>query len=66
MEDKPILVFFRDDSTEINPELVRKPGICILCCKADDQPEEIYCILTRADQEGETEFVCDAFERKGL
>lgn len=65
MEDKPIHGFFRDDGSEINPELIRKPGLCILCRKDDDQSEEIYCILTRADQQDEPEFICDAFERKG-
>lgn len=56
--------FFRDDGTPINPELVPKPSLCILCRKDDDPAEEIPCILTRADQEGELEFICDAFEPK--
>jgi len=56
--------FFRDDGTPINPELVPKPSLCILCRKDDDSSEEIPCVLNRADQEGEPEFICDAFEPK--
>ena len=65
MEDRPMEGFFRDDGTEINPELVRKSGLCILCRKDDEQSEEIYCIVTRADRQGESEFICEAFESKG-
>lgn len=56
--------FYRDDGTEINPELIPKPSLCILCTKDDDPKEEIPCILTRADQQGEAEFICHAFEPK--
>ena len=56
--------FFRDDGTEINPELISKLGLCILCRKDDNPNEEIACILNRADQEGEPEFICHAFEPK--
>jgi hypothetical protein len=62
--DNPQSSFFRDDGTEINPELVTKPGLCILCRKDDNPAEEIFCILTRADQEGAAEFRCHAFEPK--
>jgi len=61
---EPIQGFFRDDGTPINPELVPKPSLCILCRKDDDPSEEIPCILTRADQQGSSEFICDAFESK--
>ncbi len=56
--------FFRDDGTEINPELISKNGLCILCRKDDNPNEEIAYILNRADQEGEPEFICHAFEPK--
>jgi len=56
--------YFRDDGTEINPELVPKPSLCVLCRKDDNPNEEIPCILTRADQMGEPEFICYAFEPK--
>ncbi len=58
------IVFFRDDGTPINAELVPKPSLCILCRKDYNPGEEIACILTRADQEGEPEFICHAFELK--
>ena len=54
--------FYRDDGTETNPELVPKPSLCLTCKKDDDPKEEILCILTRADQQGEKDFICDAYE----
>lgn len=65
MEDHEALHgFFQDDGTPINPELVPKPGLCILCRKNYTPSEEILCILTRMDQKGSSEFICDAFEPK--
>jgi len=64
MEDEPKSGFFRDDGTEINPDLIAKPSLCVSCRKDDDPDEEILCTLTRADQEGETDFKCYAFEAK--
>ncbi len=63
MEDnKP--KYFDDDGTQINPDLVPKPDLCV-SCKKDGQPDqEILCNLTRADQQGEDEFRCDAYEPK--
>ena len=57
--------YFDDDGTEINPDIVSKPGLCVSCRK-DGQPgkEEILCNLTRADQQGEEEFYCEAYEPK--
>jgi hypothetical protein len=57
--------FFHDDGTEIDPNLVMKPSLCVSCRKDDDPNEEILCILTRADQQDEEEeFQCFAFEPK--
>ena len=59
--------YFNDDGTEINPDLIPKPSLCITC-KKDGQSgeEEILCNLTRADpqadQQGEEEFICEAYE----
>jgi len=64
MEDnKP--KYFDDDGTEINPDLVPEPDLCV-SCKKDGQSgeEEILCNLTIADQQGENEFRCDAYEPK--
>lgn len=56
--------FFNDDGTEINPDLIPKPGLCLTCQKEDDPSEEILCTLTRADQQDEAEFRCFAFTPK--
>jgi hypothetical protein len=58
--------FYDDDGNKINPELVKKPGLCLLCKKndEDDSMENILCMITRHDQRNEEEFVCGAFERK--
>ena len=58
------LDFFCDDGTPIDLDLVPKPGLYILCQKNDDPSEEISYILTRANQQGVSEFICDAFEQK--
>jgi hypothetical protein len=62
-EDKP--KYFNDNGTEVNPDLIPKPDLCITC-KKDRQSgeEEILCNLTRADQQGESDFRCDAYEPK--
>ena len=54
--------FFRDDGTEINPELITKPSLCVTCRKDNNPDEEVLCILTRADQEDEAEFRCFGYE----
>lgn len=54
--------FYNDDGTEVNPELVKKPSLCIICKKDSDPEEEILCTLTRMDQQEEEEFRCEAFE----
>ena len=57
--------YFDDDGTEINPDLIPTPDLCITC-KKNGLPgeEEILCLLTRADQQGQNGFVCDAYEPK--
>ena len=60
-ENKP--KYFDDDGTEINPNLTPKPDLCITCKKDKlSGEEEILCNLTRADQQGEEEFYCEAYE----
>jgi len=57
--------FYDDDGTEINPDLIPKPDLCISCKKDGlSGKEEILWNLTRADQQGEDEFICDAYEAK--
>ena len=57
--------YFDDDGDEINPDLIPKPDLCITC-KKDGIPgrEEILCSLTRVGQQGNKEFICDAYEPK--
>jgi hypothetical protein len=57
--------FFRDDGSEINPDLIVKPSLCVSCRKDDDPNEVILCTLTRADQEAADDFECFAFEPRG-
>ena len=64
MSDNPIR-FYDDDGTEINPDLVRKPTLCISCAKDDDPSEKPLCTLTRYDQREDEEFQCDAYVPKG-
>lgn len=57
--------YFNDDGTEINPNLIPKPSLCLSCKKNEDQHEEILCNLTRLDQRNDKEFICYAYEKIG-
>ena len=62
---KHVPEYFDDEGNEINPNLISKPDLCITCKKNGlSGEEEILCNLTRADQQGQDEFVCDAYEPK--
>lgn len=63
--DEHIPKFFFDDGTEVNPDLIPKPSLCITC-KRDGLPgkEDILCILNRMDQMGEEDFKCYTYEPK--
>lgn len=57
--------FFNDDGTEINADLVPKPGLCLTCRKDNaGGKEEILCVLTRNDQKDDGDFACGAYEPK--
>lgn len=57
--------FYDDDGTEINPDLIPKPDLCITCRRDECSGEEqILCTLTRSDQQDEPEFHCEACEPK--
>jgi len=54
--------YFNDVGTEFNPDLIAKPDLCVSCKKDGlGAKEKILCNLTRADQQGRDEFVCDAY-----
>jgi hypothetical protein len=61
----PQFQYSDDDGASINSDLTAKPDLCV-SCKKDGQPgeEDILCNLTRADQQGEPEFHCEAYEPK--
>lgn len=55
--------YFNDDGTEFNPDLIPTPDLCV-SCKSHESPgpeEELLCNLTRADQQGESVFICFAY-----
>jgi hypothetical protein len=54
--------FYDDDGTEITPDLVSKPGLCLSCANEDDPKEEPLRLLNRLDQQDEDEFQCGAYE----
>lgn len=56
--------FYKDDGTEVNPDLIPKPSLCITCRKDEMPSEEILCDLNRMDQQGNDEFICGAYEPK--
>lgn len=60
--------YFDDDGNPLNPDLIPKPGLCLICKmnEATDPEENILCNLNRLDQAGEKEFNCGAFESKQI
>jgi len=60
--DKP--KYFDDDGTEMNPDLLSKPSLCVSCTKDDDPKEEMLCNLNRLDQQDEADFKCGAYGQK--
>ena len=55
--------YYDNNGSEINPVLTPKPGLCVTCKKNSlSGEEEILCHLTRADQQGEEEFICEVYE----
>jgi hypothetical protein len=55
--------YFDDDGTPLNPDLISKPGLCLICNKNLDPIEEILCNLNRLDQRNQDKFICYAFEK---
>jgi hypothetical protein len=55
--------FFDDDGNRINPFLVPKPGLCLVCKKddLDDFGENILCAMNRWDQKDSESFECGVF-----
>ena len=55
--------FFDDDGTEVNPNLIPKPNLCIICKKQNDPSEQVLCTLNILDQRDKEDFICYAFEK---
>jgi hypothetical protein len=56
--------YFDDDGTEVNPDLIPKPALCIMC-KKNLEPgfeDDILCNLTRMDERNNKEFICYSFK----
>ena len=55
--------FYDDDGNEINPDLVPRPPLCLICKRNDwGGMEEILCTMNRLDQRDDEEFKCGVFE----
>jgi hypothetical protein len=63
---KDINGLYDDDGTKINTDLIKKPGLCLLCKRdeIDDPMEHILCAMHRHDQRYEEEFKCGVFDKK--
>ncbi len=53
--------YFTDDGNPLNPDLIPKPGLCLVCRKDSDPYEEIFNNLNRLDQRNQDKFVFYAF-----
>ncbi|MFH1319084.1 MAG: hypothetical protein ABII90_00310 [Bacteroidota bacterium] len=63
MDPTKIAGIFDDDGYEINPDLIKKPSLCVTCIYDANPIEEVLCQLTRADQEDDNEFICYEYEK---
>lgn len=53
--------YYDDDGNELLPDLIPKPGLCLVCKLNADPHEEVVCNLTRLDQRNNAEFECYGF-----
>ena len=56
--------YFTDDGMPINPNLIPRSSLCVMCEYNDDAKQEKFCELTRLDQQGEKSFRCDVYKQK--
>jgi len=63
MDPSEICGFFSDDGYEINPDLIKKPELCMTCLRNyDPGPEdEMLCNLNRIDQKDSDDFICHSY-----
>ena len=63
--DDELSGYFDDDGNKLNPELITKPGLCLLCANDENPHELVLCNLNRLDQVDEREeFNCHSFKPK--
>jgi len=63
--DDELSGYFEEEGNRLNPDLIPKPGLCLLCVKDDDLDDMIECNLIRLDQaEKKDDFECAAFREK--
>ena len=63
--DDELSGYFDDDGNKLNPDLISKPGLCLLCANDENPHELVECNQTRLDQLDEKkEFRCGAFKPK--
>ncbi|MCP4650210.1 MAG: hypothetical protein GY853_09065 [PVC group bacterium] len=62
--DEELEGYFLDDGTPVNPALVPKQSLCVMCKYDGDKKEEILCMLNRIDQQGEDDFKCYSYKSK--
>ncbi|MBL7131239.1 MAG: hypothetical protein ISS45_07560 [Candidatus Omnitrophica bacterium] len=62
--DNELQGFFDNDGTPVNPDLVPKPSLCISCKHDSDPEQEALCNLNRMDQQGKSDFKCEAYKEK--
>lgn len=63
-DDQPMDGYFDDSGERLNPDLIVKPGLCLLCANDNVPDEEVLCNLTRLDQREDKGFECGAFKPK--
>lgn len=65
-EELPVFMngFYNDDGSEIDPETVPLPGLCVICKKymSENWEQNMFCILNRNDQRNNKNFDCGMFE----
>ncbi len=68
MDPSKIAGIFDDDGYEINPDMIKKPSLCLTCLKNyEPGPEDdILCNLSRFDQNGSDSFICHAYKKNQI
>ncbi|MBN1128884.1 MAG: hypothetical protein JXA71_07855 [Chitinispirillaceae bacterium] len=57
--------YYDDYGNRLNPDLVAKPALCLLCALDENPHELVLCTLNRLDQaDRKGAFECGAFKAK--